>query len=216
MSRIIIFGAAGRAGRRAVEEAVGRGHLVTAVVRDLDRAPHSGLAGVKVLSGDVTSADSVAELAAGHDVAISVAARLDVPSTEFYVDAARALVDGLGRAGTGRLVTLGIGTMLETAPGVRVLDDPEFPAPAREFSLGHVAELEVLRSADTGLDWVMLAPPPTVLDETAERTGRYRIGGTAVLGNAAGASILSYADLAVALVDEAERPCHSRGLVAVG
>lgn len=216
MSRIIVFGAGGRAGRRAVEEAVARGHRVTAVVRDLDRAPHAGLVGVTVLSGDVTSADSVAALAAGHDVAISVAARMDVPSTEFYVDAARALVDGLGRAGTGRLVTLGIGTMLETAPGVRVLDDPEFPAQAREFSLGHVAELEVLRTADTRLDWVMLAPPPIVLDETAERTGRYRIGGTAVLGNVAGEPAFSYADLAVALVDEAGHTGHSRELVAVG
>ncbi|MFC4603100.1 NAD(P)-dependent oxidoreductase [Rhodococcus kronopolitis] len=216
MSRIIIFGAGGRAGRRVVGEAVDRGHLVTAVVRDLDRARHSGLAGVTVLSGDVTSSDSVAELAAGHDAAISVAARLDVPSTEFFADAARALVDGLGRARTGRLVTLGIGSMLETAPGVRVLDDPAFPAPAREFSLGHVAELEVLRTAGAGLDWVMLAPPPTMLDETAERTGRYRIGGTAVLGNEDGAAAFSYADLAVALVDEAVRPGRRGELVAVG
>lgn len=216
MSRIIIFGAAGRAGRRAVAEAVARGHRVTAVVRDLDRAPHSGLADVTVRPGDVTSADSVAELAAGHDVAISAAARIDVPSTEFYVAAARALVDGLGRAGTGRLVTLGIGTMLETAPGVRVLDDPEFPAPAREFSLGHVAELEVLRTVDSRLDWVMLAPPPIVLDEAAERTGRYRIGGTAVLGSVEGEPAFSYADLAVALVDEAERTGGRQELVAVG
>ncbi|TQF73715.1 NmrA family transcriptional regulator [Rhodococcus spelaei] len=205
-----MFGAGGRAGRRVVAEARSRGHQVTAVVRDPH--PNPDPAGADVRSGDVTSADSVAALAAGHDVAISVAARLDIGSAEFYTAAAHALVDGLGRAGVRRLLALGIGTMLETAPGVRVLDAPEFPAEAREFSLGHVAELELLRGAGEGLDWVMFAPPPIVLDETAERTGRYRIGGTSVLA----ADAFSYADLAVALVDEAERPRHSRELVAVG
>ncbi|MGW0431980.1 NAD(P)-dependent oxidoreductase [Micromonospora sp. NPDC003197] len=151
-----------------------------------------------------------------RDTAISTAARLDVPSEQFYVSAARALLAGLARAGVGRLVLVGIGSMLETAPGVPVHDAPGFPAEGRAFSLGHAAEFEALCTADTKVDWVVLAPPPVVLDADAERTGRYRTGGNQVLSAEADAAPFSYADLAVALVDEALTPKHHRALVAVG
>jgi putative NADH-flavin reductase len=137
--------------------------------------------------------------------------RLDVPSAEFFVSGAHALLDGLGRAGVGRLVLVGIGTTLATPDGTVVHDTPGFPAEGRAFSLGHAAELEVFRTAETEIDWLMLAPPPVVLDDEAPRTSRYRIGGGQVLGDDA----FSYADLAVALVDEIDTPKHHRTLAAV-
>jgi uncharacterized protein len=139
-----------------------------------------------------------------------------LPAERFFPAAARALVSGLPRAGVGRLVAIGIGSALETADGVAVHDAAEFPAEYRAFSVGHAAQLDVLRAAGAGLDWVVLAPPPTVLDEDAARTGRYRTGGTRVLPGGDGAPRFSYADLAVALVDEIEAPKHHRQLVAVG
>ncbi|GGZ33764.1 hypothetical protein GCM10010387_29950 [Streptomyces inusitatus] len=216
MSRIVIFGAGGRAGRHAVAEAVARGHEVTAVVRD--PAGHRDLTGpgVVVAAGDVTLAAGVAAVAADHDAAINAAARLDTPSELFYVNAARALLEGLTRAEVGRLVLIGIGTTLETAPGVPFHDTPGFPAEARAFSLGHSAGLEALRSAETGVDWLVLAPPPVVLDNGAARTGRYRTGDSRVLPAGENTAVFSYADLAVALVDEIENPRHHRSLTAVG
>ncbi|MFI7229006.1 NAD(P)-dependent oxidoreductase [Nonomuraea angiospora] len=226
MSRIVVFGAGGRAGVRVVAEAVERGHEVTAVVRDPGKyagawgpsgagysgAGYSGAgsSGVRVVAGDVTDLASVAEAAAGHDAAVQVAARLDVSSEEFYTAAARALVGGLGRAGVSRLVAVGIGSLLEVSAGVRLVDTPDFPAEARAFSLGHAAELEVFEKS--GLDWVVLAPPPVLLDESASRTGRYRIGGGAV---PALEPVFSFADLGVAVVDEVEHPRHHRVQVAV-
>ncbi|MEU6427759.1 NAD(P)H-binding protein [Microbispora sp. NPDC046973] len=138
-----------------------------AVVRQPDRHRDLASEGVSVVAGDVTRADSVAAAAARHDAAVDVAVRLDVPSREFFTEAAHALVDGLGRAGVGRLVLLGIGTTLETAPGMMLQDAPGFPVEHREFSLGHVAQLDVLRAADTAIDWLVLAPPPVVLDDGA-------------------------------------------------
>ncbi|TXS39291.1 NmrA family transcriptional regulator [Streptomyces sp. or43] len=208
-----MFGAGGRAGRRAVAEAVARGHRVTAVVRDPDRYPDLAGAGVTIVAGDVTRADSVAEVAAGHDAAISAAGRLDMPSDEFYVSAAHALLDGLARAGVERLVLIGIGSVLETAPGVAVHDAPGFPQEARAFSLGHTAELAALRAAGTDIDWLVIAPPPVMLDNEAPRTGHYRTGGEQVMAD--GAPSFSYADLAVALIDEIETPKHHRSLTAV-
>jgi putative NADH-flavin reductase len=206
VSKIIVFGAGGRAGRRVCAEAAARGHRVTAVVRDPGRYPD-----LDAVAGDVTSADGVAALAAGHDVAVHAAARLDVPAADFFPAAARALAGGLARAGVGRLVTIGIGSTLETAPGVAVHDAPDYPAEYRPFSLGHAAQTEVLRAAGPDLDWVLLVPPPTLLDADAGRTGRYRTGGPAVLSM----DTLSYADLAVAVVDELESPRHHREIVAV-
>jgi putative NADH-flavin reductase len=216
VSSIVVFGAGGRAGRRAVAEAVARGHRVTAVVRDPDRHPDlAGSGRVAVVAGDVTQASSVAEVAAGHDAAVNAAVRLDLPAAEFFPAAAHALLDGLPPAGVGRLVAIGIGTVLETAPGVAVHDTPGFPAEGREFSLGHAAGLAVLRGTDTGVDWVMLAPPPEVLDDEAARTGRYRSGGIEVLPADSGSTPFSYADLAVAVLDEIEKPSRHRTLVAV-
>jgi putative NADH-flavin reductase len=94
---------------------------------------------------------------------------------------------------------------------VAVHDAPDYPGEYRPVSLGHAAQLEVLRTAGPGLDWVLLVPPPTFLDPDAGRTGHYRTGGAAVLSM----GTLSYADLAVALVDEIETPRHHRAVVAV-
>lgn len=214
MSRIAIFGAGGRAGRRAVAEAAARGHRVTAVVRDPGKHADIERDGVTAAAGDATDAASVAAVAAGHDAAITAAARLDLPAAEFYAAATRALVDGLATAEVPRLVLVGIGSTLETAPGVRVHDAAGFPAEFRAFSLGHVAQLDELATA--GLDWVVLAPPPTLLDDAAARTGTYRTGGTEVLPTPPDRTrLFSYADLAVALVDEIETPRHHKALVAV-
>jgi uncharacterized protein len=214
MSEIVIFGAGGRAGRHAVAEAVARGHRVTAVVRDPAAHPDLAGDGVTLVRGDAADAAGVAAVAAGHDAAISAVARLDTPPEEFFVSTAHALLDGLARAGVGRLVLIGIGTTLEVSPGVMLLDTPGFPAEARAFSLGHVAELAALRGASTTVDWLVLAPPPTLLDAEAARTGRYRVGGTQVVAAEDGV-LFRYADLAAALVDEIEAPKHHRTLVAV-
>ncbi|MDH6706349.1 putative NADH-flavin reductase [Kitasatospora sp. MAA19] len=204
MSRIVIFGAGGRVGRAAVAEAVRRGHSVTAVVRDPGKYAELGTSdAVTVVRGDATDAESVAVVAAGHDAAVNASARLDLPAEEYFTAAARALVDGLGRTGVKRLLVLGIATTLETSPGVRVMDDPQFPDEYRLFSQGHVAEFELLRTAATELDWLMVVPPLD-LNAQAEATGHY----TSAVGAVVGQGRISHQDLAVALLDEIETPKH--------
>ncbi|MBO4204587.1 NAD(P)H-binding protein [Micromonospora echinofusca] len=210
-----MFGAGGRAGRQVVAEAVSRGHRVTAVVRDAVRHRDLAAPAVTVAEGDITSVGDVARLSAGHRAVVHAAARTDVPADSFFPVAGRALVEGLPVAGVNRLVVIGIGTVLETAPGVAVHDAPGFPAEGRAFSRGHAAQLDVLRGA-VGVDWVVLAPPPVLLDDAAPRTGRYRTGGHQLLSGGPDPAAFSYADLAVAVVDEIDSPRHHRTLVAVG
>lgn len=215
MSSIAVFGAGGRAGRRVVAEASTRGHQVTAVVRDPATCQDLAGPGVVLVAGDVTRADSVAAVALSHDAAINAATRMDVRPETFYVAAARALLEGLAQAGVGRLLLIGIGTVLRTEAGIPVHDTPGFPPEGRAFSLGHAAELAVLRAATTEIDWLVVAPPPTFLDDEAARTGRYRLGGDQVMPTDETSGLFSYADLAVAVVDEIETPKHHRTLVAV-
>ena len=209
MANIIVFGAGGRAGRPTVAEAARRGHTVTAVVRDPAKYPDlaaDGVTGVTVVAGDVTDAASVAALAKGHDVAVNTAAAMD---EGHFVAAARALVEGLGTAGVQRLVAVGIGGALEVAPGVPAYDSDTLPEEARAFSRNHAAQLPLLQASD--LDWVVLAPPLVFLDE-GPGTGGYRLGDTQAIP---GADKFAYADLALALVDEATAPTRSREMVAV-
>ncbi|AXB45841.1 NAD(P)-dependent oxidoreductase [Amycolatopsis albispora] len=207
MSAIVVFGAGGRAGRAVVAEAAGRGHRVTAVVRDPAKYPDLA---ADVVTGDVGNADSVAKVAAGHDAAVHAAASLDRPADLVFAEAALALLDGLPRAGVHRLVAIGVGANLEVEPGVRLMDKPDFPAEYLPFALGHTAGLHVLRAAPPDLDWVMLSPP-MMLDE-GPRTGHYRTGGDQPLGEP---NHLSYADLATAIVDEIETPAHHRTRIAI-
>jgi putative NADH-flavin reductase len=208
MSRIVVFGAGGRAGGAAVGEARRRGHQITAVVRD--PVKYGGLVGdgVHLVAGDVSDADSVAGVAEGHDAAISAVYDAGAQPDAFFTGAARALLGGLTRAGVGRLIVVGLASVLKTTSGVALMDTPGYPQEYRAFYLGHAAGTEVLRAATTELDWLVLSPAGD-FDHGGARTGRYR---TAV---AEAASRVSYADFAVALLDEIDTPKHHRAHLGV-
>ncbi len=220
MGGIVIFGAGGRAGRAIAAEARHRGHQVTAVVRDPAR--HAGLAadGVRLARGDVRDPAATSTIPRGHDAVVSAVtpaagpealAALGPLQERFFVDGVDALLGGLPEAGVQRLVLIGLFANLLGADGRPVLDDPAaFPAHLRPFALSHTAGLERLRAAGgSEVDWLMLTPPAG-LDPAGPRTGRYRTG-----GDTAPATGLSYADLAVAVLDEIEAPTHHRTRVAV-
>lgn len=207
MEKIIVFGAGGRAGRAAVAEARRRGWEVTAVVRDPSAYADLAESGVTVLAGDATDAGSVARLAVGHDAAIGAVYRADADAAEFFAAAGRGLADGLARAGVERLLWVGVATTLPTEEGPRICDGPDFPAGWRAFALAHDAASAAFRGSD--LDWVVVTPPMRL--EEGEREGAYRTG-TALLP---GTDRITYADLAIALLDEAEDGKHHREQIAV-
>lgn len=221
MSGVVVFGAGGRAGRAVTAEARDRGYDVTAVVRDPDRYPEIASDGVRVVRGDVTDAEAISSVAPGHVAAVHAVSPFSGPEQgfadldpQFFVKAADALSHGLAQAGVPRLVLIGLFATLGDAHGKPVMDDPSvFPAEIRPFAVAHMAGLDRFRSAgDAMIDWLMLTPP-ALLDPAGARTGRYRVGGDAVPPpESAG---LSYADLAVAVVDEIAAPRHHRTRVSV-
>lgn len=199
---IALIGATGNAGSRILSELVERGHSVTAIVRNPDRVPASS--GVSAVKGDVYDGDGLAALLKGHDAVIS--------SVHFTASEPATLIEAVRASNVGRYLVVGGAGSLEIAPGVRLIDTPEFPKEYEAEARKGAAFLDLLRG-ETEIDWTFLSP--SALFVPGERTRRFRLGGDALLTNEQGSSI-SFEDYAVALVDELERPQHSRRRFTVG
>ena len=153
--------------------------------------------------GDLTDVAELTGLIAGHDILISAFN----PGKDATGTGPRAIVDAARRFRMGRLIVVGGAGSLEVAPGRRLVDEPDFPAEWKDGALKTAAFLELLKT-EPELNWTFLSPAAKL--ESGERTGRYRIGSDRLLTNAAGESRISTSDLAVALLDEVERPRHNR------
>ena len=159
------------------------------------------------MKGDALDPNSLAEVAKGHDAVVSAYSPGADPSK--VVDAARAHVAALPKAGVKRLIVVGGAGSLEVAPGVQLVDTPEFPAAWKQIALTHRDALAVYRTDGGALEWTYFSPPALI--EPGERTGTFRTGTDQLLVDAAGQSRISAEDYAVALLDELENPKHVRG-----
>jgi putative NADH-flavin reductase len=209
---IVLIGATGYVGRVLLQEALQRGHRVTAVARDTSSLPaHDGLtAKPATIDGDASAAATVAALAHGHDAVIASynAGGWKNPNVGRDTVAGYArIVEGLKQAGVPRLLVVGGAGSLEIAPGRQVLDQPGFPAEYRDGAEAMRTVLNTLRD-EQALDWSFLSPAAHLVP--GERSGRYRVGGDQLLVDEQGESNISVQDYAVALIDELEQPAHSR------
>ncbi|HEX4607422.1 MAG TPA: NAD(P)-dependent oxidoreductase [Urbifossiella sp.] len=204
--KILLIGGSGIIGQRILAEAVRRGHVVTTVTRDPSKILTRP--GVTAVRGNVLDPSSLATTAVGHEVVVSAFGPGGGQPATAVVDAVRAQIAGLTAARVKRLIVVGGAGSLEVAPGVQVVDTPEFPTAWKGIALAHRDALEVYRAEGGGLEWTYLSPPALI--EPGERTGRYRTGGDQLLMDEAGQSRISAEDYAVALLDEAEVPAHVR------
>lgn len=199
---VALIGATGKAGSRILQELVARGHAVTAICRHPEQVPAG--ATVTAKAGDVFDPKGLASLLAGHDAAIS--------SVHFTASDPDKLIEAVRAAGVPRYLVVGGAGSLEVAPGVRLIDTPDFPAAYKAEASAGAAFLDLLR-AQTDLNWTFLSPSAVFV--AGERTGRFRLGGDQVLTGEQGSRI-SFEDFAVALVDELETPRHERRRFTVG
>ncbi|MFI6347539.1 NAD(P)-dependent oxidoreductase [Streptomyces sp. NPDC050560] len=216
-SGIVVYGAGGRAGRAVVAEARRRGHRVTAVVRSTERHAAVAADGVDLVEGDITSADDVARTARGRLAAVHAVSPLPGPEIEpfdpeFFVKAADALLTGLALAGVPRLVAVGIFSALPGPDGRPLYEDPAaVPPPYAPFAAAHDAgHTHLAAAAGSPVDWLTLTPPAGLSLELP-RTGTY----LTTPDTPPFTATLSYADLAVALIDESENPRHHRTRLAL-
>ncbi len=203
--KVFIFGASGMVGQALVKEALQRGHQVTAAARAISKAALP--AGVKVVPADAASESEVREAVAGNDAVIAaISGRKSGHDTVAAI--ARNLLSVLPLAGVSRLLWVGGAGSLEVAPGLQLVNTPNFPAAYKDEALGQGRALEVFRASTLPLNWTFVSP--AALLQPGERTGHYRTGGDQLLKDAAGNSQISVADFAVAMLDELERNAHPR------
>ncbi|MFI7606740.1 NAD(P)-dependent oxidoreductase [Micromonospora sp. NPDC049366] len=204
MSSIVVFGAGGTAGSRITAEAINRGHRVTAAVRRPEATSYLPT-GVRVVTGDATSERSVRELAPEADVMVVA---IGGDGHDLWQDAARTLVTTLrDLPDPPRIIHVGGGSTLLTPKGTPFLNEPDFPAEYRDSARGQAAALAYYRTSGDGVTWTYVSPPPLEF-HPGERTGHYRTGTDEPVTDDQGRSVLTYEDLAVAIVDEIENPRH--------
>ena len=211
--KIALFGATGNIGSRILDEALQRGHEVTAIVRDPSKLSVADPK-LQIASGNITDANSYLSAVRGVDtVVVSVSPRGNTSGADL-VTLANDLLAGLPAAGVKRLVWVGGAGTLEVAPGVRAVDTDSFPAEykAEALALGDV--LGVLRASSADIDWTFISPPFAIAP--GERTGQYRLGGDQPLFDAQGNSRISNEDYAVALLDRVEKNDAPRKRITVG
>lgn len=201
--KLALIGATGNVGTRILDEALRRGHTVTGIARNVDGL--DGREGVTPAAADLENPDRTAELVRGHDAVI-----VSVPYRTVGVDGA---LQAAKTAGVKRVVVVGGAASLETEPGKRLLDSPDFPEQFRPEAEPAAEALKRMRQ-ETALDWTYISP--SLMFGPGERTGRFRLGGDQLLTDEKGESHISYEDYAIALMDEVENPQHIRQRFTVG
>jgi putative NADH-flavin reductase len=205
--KITVLGATGNAGSRVVAEALSRGHEVTAIVR-ISSVTNNLPAGIKILTGDAGNVADVSKVSAGQDIVIS-AIRPASGHESDIISTTRSLMNGLAQTGVRLLVVGGAATL--TVPGTdakTVLEDSNYlPVSARHIGKASADQFDTCL-AETRVDWAYFSPAAEF--SPGERTGNYRLGTDELLVDAEGVSKISMEDVAVVLLDEAERPRHHR------
>ncbi|MFS0860303.1 NAD(P)-dependent oxidoreductase [Paenibacillus taichungensis] len=200
--KIGIIGATGKAGNLILREALDRGHEVTAIVRSASKVEDKSL---NVLEKDVF--DLTAEDAKSFDVIVN-AFGAPAGKENLHVEAGEALINILKEAPNTRLIVVGGAGSLFTdeTQTLRVVDSPGFPDAYKATATNQGKNLQDLQ-ASSGIQWTFLSPAGFFNPEGI-RTGKYQSGKDQILVNSEGNSYISYADYAIALVDEIENPQH--------
>ncbi|ASA20873.1 NAD(P)-dependent oxidoreductase [Paenibacillus donghaensis] len=200
---IAIVGANGKAGSRIAQEALDRGHQVTAIVRDASKVTDSRAA---VLEKDVFAL-TAADLNS-FDVVVN-AFGAPFGQEHLHVEAGNVLIDALKATPAVRLIVVGgAGSLyVDEAKTLKVVDTPGFPDFVKPTALNQGKNLEILQGTDA-LSWTFVSPSANFAVGT--RTGAYVKGKDQLLVNSTGESYVSYEDYAIAIIDEIEQPQHIR------
>ena len=205
--KMAVVCANGKAGKLIVKEAVERGLDVTAIVRGENRSA-AKKALVKDLF-DLTNADLK-----GFDVVVDAFGAWTPETLPLHSASLKHLCDILSGTDTRLLVVGGAGSLyVDPKHTAQVMDGPDFPEVFKPLATNMGKALDELRRRDD-VKWTYISPAGDFQAE-GERTGKYMQAGEELTLNGRGESIISYADYAIAMVDEAMSGNHIRQRISV-
>jgi putative NADH-flavin reductase len=202
--KVAVLGAGGKGGSEITKELASRGHEVVAIGRNPEKIPTG--AGITPTKGDASDADALAEQIKGADAVIS-AVHFDIPSS--------TLLGAVKKAGVDRLLVMGGAASLNTADGKRLFDSEHFPDFLRPIVKPAIDFLDDLKK-ETSTDWTFFSPAQNIFEGERKGPGSFRLGKDNLVTDDKGESNISYADYAIAMVDELEQHNSSRSRFTVG
>lgn len=200
--RVLLIGGSGNIGQRILNEALNKGHQVTAVQRKPDalKLKHPDLI---VTQGDLLNDAALPLLINGYDVVVVAISLYTGLTPEQFKKAHLNLIDALKKQPQVRVIAVGGGTNNEIAPGMKMLDNADIMANIPEaYKPAIFAHREVQESYEkSGLkNWTYFNPAAMI--QAGERTGKFKLSETSLVADENGDSKISFEDYAVALVDE--------------
>ena len=205
--KIAVVCANGKAGRLIVEEAVNRGLDVTAIVRGQNKS-----AAKKVIVKDIMeiTKDDMKDF----DVVIDAFGTWKLEDLPNHTVTSQHLCDVLSGTDTRLLIIGGAGSLYtDKTHTLQLFNAPNFPAEYLPTATAQSNELDELRKR-ADVKWTFVSPAADFQAE-GERTGKYILAGEEFTLNSKGESIISYADFAVAMVDEATKGNHIQQRISV-
>ena len=210
MAHIHVLGGTGYVGANIARVAAERGHALVSFSR---KRPADEMPGVIYRTGDVLDDAFLGSAFDDADVVISSLSAIGPFAEKGKL---RALLRKAASIAAERGVRFGViggaGSLLVETGGARLVDTPDFMEIAKPMALELAGALDDLEAVqDERLDWFFVSPAANFGSHApGEAKGRYRIGGDVLLRDENGNSELSGADLALAVVDEIEKPVHRR------
>ena len=192
--KIAIIGANGNSGSYLVQEALKQGYDVTAIVRNKEYKNDD----VKVVYKDIfelTKADL-----AGFDAVISAFGAFTDATFPLYKKVAVHLANLLSGSSARLIIVGGAGTLLVDDKGTMAMDTPDFPPEYMGVARAAAESFFELKTKSDVL-WTYVSPAGDY-DADGARTGKYVLGNDHVILNSQNESYISYADLAIAIIDE--------------
>lgn len=198
--KIGVIAANGKEGRLIVKEALDRGMDVTAIVRSANKTEAK-----KVIQKDIM--DLTKDDLKDFDVVVDAFGVWDPAKMDLHSVTLNHLADILSGSSTRLLVVGGAGSLYtDKTHSLKISETPDFPKEYLPVANGMGKALDELRKRND-VKWTYISPA-AVFDPEGKRTGSYVLAGEEFTTNEKGESYISYADYAIAMVDEAEKGNH--------
>lgn len=203
--KIAVIGANGKEGSLIVKEASSRGLDVTEIVRDAAKASTD-----KFLVKDIY--DLTTEDVENFDVLVNAIGFFG-PKVSEYVPSMKHLIEILTPTNTRLIVVGGAGSLyLDKEHTQQLYQQADFPEAVKPLSEEMGKELDLLRNSK--LNWTFISPAANFIAD-GEKTSKYVLAGEELTFDDQGRSEISYADFAIALVDEIENSKHKNERISV-